>query len=41
MTILKSHSVMTTQGDYLETSVFIVIAAITVQFTGIYVNKPK
>jgi len=39
MTILKSHSVMTTQGDYLETSVFITVAAIVTTLTGIVAPK--
>ena len=41
MKILGSHYVMTPRANYLEASVFIAIAAITAQFTGIYVNKPK
>ena len=40
MKILRSHSVMTPQGDYLETLVFVTIAAITAQVTGIYAHKP-
>jgi len=39
MTILKSQNVMTTQGDYLKTSVFITVAAIVTTLTDIVAPK--
>jgi len=41
MRILRSHSVMTPRANYLETSVFVTIATIIAQFTGIYAHKPQ
>jgi hypothetical protein len=39
MAILRSRFVMTTQCDYLKTSVFITVAAIVTTLTGIVAPK--
>ena len=39
MAIMRSHSVMTTQGGCLEASVFITVAAIVTTLTGIVAPK--